>query len=130
MQDPRKTKELPFMVQYLFCNEPLEFINFIESVLDAKEVRERTMDEGKIVNAMYLIAGNLYEISIARGDFVQVIHSFHLYTPMLHEIVEKAQKYGCDIKQRPTSMDYGDEEAWFIDPFGNNWFTATPLDRI
>ena len=128
MVDPRKTRTLPFMIQYVFCNSPINFIKFIEDVFDAEELRERAVHDGKVANAMFEIAGSLYEISQARGDFGQVVHSFHYYCDNAEEIMEKARDYDCEIKSELTKQDYGDEEAWFIDPFGNNWFIAKPLE--
>ena len=115
------------MIQYLFLNKPGKLINFIEEVFDAKELRERTIDEGIIINALFDVAGNHYEISQARGEFKQTCHNFHLYVKDMEAILSKAELTGCDVKYKFQKMDYGDEESWFIDPFDNNWFVATPL---
>lgn len=125
MTDPRTVKSLPFMIQYIFSDSPFDFINFIEEVFDAEEVRERSVTDGMLLNAMYKIAGSLYEISQARGEFKQVTMSYHLYTSDMETILENAEAFGSEIKYRSEKMDYGDLESWFIDPFGNNWFLAT-----
>lgn len=128
MTDPRQNKKLPFMIQYLFLDKPNNFINFIEKVFEAEELRERAVNEGNVVNALFDIAGSQYEISQARGEFKQTTHNFHLYTANMANILEKAEAEGCQIKYKFEKMiDYGDEESWFVDPFDNNWFIATPL---
>ena len=76
MVDPREIKQLPFMIQYIFSDNPIEFINFIVKVFNAKELRERSVHENIVANALFDIGGNLFEISQARDQFTQVILSF------------------------------------------------------
>lgn len=130
MADPRINRPLPFVHPYIFSNNASEFVEFLKNVFSAKETRPTAYsDDGKIQNALLQIGQSLFEISSARGEFKPQTLSFHLYIENVEGIHAHALKFGCKEKNKPTKMDYGDLESWIIDPFENNWFLATYLER-
>lgn len=130
MPDPRINKPLPFVHPYIFSNNASEFVEFLKNVFSAEETRPTAYSEdGKIQNALLQIGQSLFEISSARGEFQQQTLAFHLYIQNVEEIHSLALEFGCKERNKPTTMDYGDLESWVIDPFGNNWFLATYLER-
>jgi PhnB protein len=50
----------------------------------------------------------------------------HLYVDDCDAVYERAVRAGAQTVEPPADKPYGERNAWVSDPFGNQWFIATP----
>jgi PhnB protein len=115
---------------YLAVHEPLELLDFVKKAVAAEQTMQATTGSGggihtevKIGDSMVMIGGG----ESWRGE--QKITSLHLYVEDVDAAYKRAIQAGGKSMYEPVNQDYGDREAGFWDPVGNEWYIATHLEK-
>lgn len=110
---------------YLFVDDPLKLIDFLQKAFDAKEIH-RTMhpSNGDISNSIIKIGTSCIMLSQARGQFQGMASALYLYVDDVDTIHKLAIKNGAEVVFEAADMDYGDRQSGIIDPCGNYWWIS------
>ncbi len=103
------------------------FIDFLKRAFDAEEVMRVNNPDGTIVHAQMRVQGSMVELADANDVFTPHPTSIWLFVKDVDEVYRKALAAGASSIHEPMNQDYGNREAVVKDPFGNNWYIATPL---
>tara|TARA_R110002073_G_scaffold139232_2_gene289245 strand:+ start:22093 stop:22506 length:414 start_codon:yes stop_codon:yes gene_type:complete len=115
---------------YLFVENPIELIQFLETAFYAKEInRSINPKSGEISNVILKIGSSCFMISQAQGKFLNMRTAFYLYVDDVDEIHKRAVKNGAKVEFEPADMDYMDRQSGIIDPSGNYWWISKRLEK-
>jgi len=103
-------------------------LDFLKEAFGATEFDTpyRTPD-GLIAHASVRIGNSLIEMGEHHGQWQPTKMQIHLYVDDCDASYERAVRAGAQTVEPPTDKPYGERNAWVSDPFGNQWFIATPL---
>ena len=114
------------MFPYVFVRNAEQFISFLKTAFDAKELG-RTVHGGQIANARIRIGTTTFMVSDA-GERIQPTQSaFYLYVENVDGAYWRAVQAGGTSASEPADQSYGDRTAAVKDAFGNTWYLATQL---
>jgi uncharacterized glyoxalase superfamily protein PhnB len=103
-------------------------IAFLENAFGAKPLEAPDKSpEGTIRHATLQIGDSLVELGEAHGEWQPMKMQIHLYVDDCDAAYERAVRAGALTVEPPADKPYGERNAWVSDPFGNQWFIATPL---
>src|SRR5690349_21101985 len=111
---------------YLIAARGEEMIDFAKDIFGAQELFRDIGSAGgyhcelRVGDSMLMLGGGAaYKGPSSPG-------SIHLKVDNVDEVYRRALEAGATSLHAPTDMDYGERGASFRDPFGNNWYPATP----
>ena len=111
---------------YLIAAHGEEMIDFVKNVFGAEELSRDIGSAGgyhcelRLGDSMLMLGGGAaYKGPSSPG-------SIHLKVDNVDEVYRRALEAGATSLHAPADMDYGERGAGFTDPFGNNWYPATP----
>lgn len=114
---------------YVLVDDAARFIDFLKQAFGAEEIARVPRDDGAIMHAEIKIAGSMLELADAPGgDARPTPIAIWLFVENVDETFIRAQKAGAVSIHPPQDQNYGNREASVRDPFGNNWYIATPLE--
>ena len=106
-----------------------QLLDFVKQAFGAKEFEEvHRFPDGKIAHATLQLGDSLIEMGEAHGQWQSMKMQIHLYVDDCDAVYERALRAGATSKEAPGDRPYGERNAWVSDPFGNQWFIATPKD--
>lgn len=114
---------------YLTLREVEALVTFAKGVFGAKERYRGRGDTGglhvelTVGDSMLMIGGgpNLEEPMIAM---------LHVYVEDVDTVYQRAIASGASVLMQPTVRSHGDRMAGVKDPFGNQWYIATPIANV
>lgn len=114
---------------YLTLREVEALVAFVKGVFGAKERYRGRGDTGglhvelTVGDSMLMIGGgpNLEEPMIAM---------LHVYVEDGDTVYQRAIASGASVLMQPTVRSHGDRMAGVKDPFGNQWYIATPIANV
>jgi len=104
---------------------PTNLSNFIEAVLDAKEILKVPTPDGSVMHAEYSINGGTIMFGQAGGEWKAFPCGMFVVTNEVDEVYERALSNGAVSIQEPGDKGYG-HAAGFQDAFGNQWWLNNP----
>ncbi len=113
---------------YLFVEDPLALIDYLEKSFDAEEINRVLRPEtGEIANVILKIGNSCIMLSQASGPFLNMRTSFYLYVKNVDEMYQRALDNGGTSVFEPADQDFGDRQGGIQDPSGNYWWISTRL---
>ena len=106
-----------------------QLIAFLERALGAAEDFRYTAPDGTIAYATIRIGDSLIEMGEAHGQFQPMPTTFFLYVEDVDSLYARAIQAGATPMSEPADQPHGDRVAGVVDPMGNVWYLATPIQR-
>jgi PhnB protein len=115
---------------YFIVKGAQKFIDLMEEIFEAKEIRRYDMPNGSIMHGEIQIDDSIIMLGDASDKFPPVQLVMHVYVPNVDETFEKAIKAGCEEIEKPKQReDDPDRRATFKDFAGNIWSVGTQLKQ-
>ena len=100
-------------------------IDFIKSTFGAIEL-SRFQPEALVFHAALRIGDSIVEMGEGPGEWKPKVAHIHLYVPDADAVFARALETGATVLYPIADMPYGERSGGVTDPFGNQWFIATP----
>lgn len=112
---------------YIIVNGASQFIGFLKNAFDGVERLRVPMPDGKLMHADVAVGNGIIETADANEQFPPAPADIHLYVNNADATFDRALAAGATSIYRPTD-DHPSGDRWgaLKDPFGNNWYIATP----
>ena len=111
---------------YIFCDNPLEFSEFLQTAFDAEEV-DRSM-RGDIIGNMTIQIGTArFMVSQADDRYSARPGAYYIYVESADSSMVRAIGAGARLEMEAMDMSYGDRQGGVVDPFGNLWWVSQRL---
>lgn len=112
---------------YIIVNEASQFIDFLKNAFDGVERLRVPMPDGKLMHAEVAVGSGIIETADANDRIPPAPTDIHLYVNDADVTFDRALAAGATSIYRPTDEHpSGDRWGALTDPFGNNWYIATP----
>ena len=116
---------------YLVIRGVGQLIKFLQQAFEAHEVHRKTRSDGTITHAQVRIGDSMVMMGEARGEFKFTPGMIYLYVSNADATYQRALKAGAVSLRKPVDEpSYGDRVGGVKDPTGNQWWIATPLERL
>ncbi len=113
---------------YFIVNGAQQFIELMQDIFAAKELRRYDNPDGTIMHAEIQIDDSVIMIGDSSEKYPPVPSVMHVYVPNVDEVVQKAINAGCEIIEHPKQSEGDpDRRATFKDFAGNMWSVGTQL---
>ena len=118
---------LTSITPYIVISKAAEFIEFLTAAFEAEERLRVPTPDGKIMHAEVRIGNGAVEIGDANEAYKSAPTDIHLYVDDADRTFDRALEAGATSIYRPTD-DHPSGDRWgaLRDPFGNDWYIATP----
>lgn len=118
---------LTSITPYIVISKAAEFIEFLTAAFGAAERLRVPTPDGKIMHAEVRIGNGAIEIGDANEEYPSAPTDIHLYVDDADRTFDRALEAGATSIYRPTD-DHPSGDRWgaLKDPFGNDWYIATP----
>lgn len=118
---------LTSITPYIVISKAAEFIEFLTAAFGAAERLRVPTPDGKIMHAEVRIGNGAIEIGDANEEYPSAPADIHLYVDDADRTFDRAVEAGATSIYRPTD-DHPSGDRWgaLKDPFGNDWYIATP----
>jgi uncharacterized glyoxalase superfamily protein PhnB len=110
---------------YISVERASELVEFVKQVFGATELFRGTGSAGGL-HAEVRIGDSMLMIGGAKGVH-EMPTALHTYVDQVDGVYQRALEAGATSIDMPSDKDYGERGASVKDPFGNNWYIATPL---
>ncbi len=115
---------------YFIVNGAQKFIELIQEIFDATELRRYEMPDGSIIHAEIQIDDSVIMIGESSEKYPPVPIVIHVYVPNVDTVFKKAIDAGCEIIEHPKVQEGDpDKRATFKDFSGNMWSIGTQLNK-
>jgi PhnB protein len=111
---------------FLYARDAAKYIDFLKQALGAEELMRAAGPDGTIKHALLKIGDSVIATSEA-SEQAPVRPMLYLYVPDCDALYDQALSAGATSIHPPTDHSYGDRGAGVTDPWGNQWYMATPL---
>ena len=113
---------------YFIVKEAQKFIDLLQHVFGAEELRKYKNSDGSIMHAEMKIDDSILMLGEASEKYPPIQQLVHLYVTDAKEIYDRALVAGCVSVEPPKTQD-GDSDirATFKDFAGNTWSVGTQL---
>ena len=108
---------------FIVTRDALKFIEFLEKVFGAKEVKEaHTLDsDGLLLHAELKIGNSILMVADTKADWPFTPSLLQIYVEEVEKTLKHAEELGARIVTQPTEF-YGDLFSRFVDPWHNLWW--------
>lgn len=111
---------------YFIIEDADRFVNLMQQIFDAQELRYYRLPDGSIMHAELLIDDSVIMLGNASEKYPPVPIVMHVYVPDVDTTWEKALAAGCEAVEAPKEReDDPDRRATFKDYGGNLWSIGT-----
>lgn len=100
-------------------------IDYIKSTFGAIEL-SRFAPEKLVLHAALRIGDSIVEMGEGPGEWKPKVAHIHLMVPDADAVFARAVQTGATVLYPVADMPYGERSGGVTDPFGNQWFIATP----
>lgn len=128
MNSPYKPAGYTSVSPYFIVEGAQRFIELMQQVFNAKELRRYNLPDGSIMHAELQLEDSVLMLGDASEKYPAVPMVLHVYVPDVEAIFEKAIAAGCKSVQPPKEQEGDpDRRATFMDFGGNMWSIGTQL---
>jgi PhnB protein len=111
---------------YFIVSGAQKFIELLQQVFDAKELRKYKRPDGSIMHAELLIDDSVIMLGDSSTEFPPVTIIMHVYVKNVDETFKQALNAGCEIVEQPKEREGDpDRRGTFKDFAGNVWSIGT-----
>jgi PhnB protein len=114
------------LMPYFHPHSAVAMIEFLARAFGAEELARHAGPDGRILHAQVRIGDSVLEMGEAHGPYQPMPHSLYVYVPDADAAYQRALEAGATSLLPPADQPYGDRMGGVLDPFGNEWFLATP----
>jgi PhnB protein len=114
---------------FLYAQGAARFIDFMKEAFGAEEILRADSPEGTVKHAMIKIGDSAIATGEVREGPSRLPAMLYLYVPDADAVYDRAIRAGATSIYPPTDQPYGDRNGGVTDPWGNQWYMATPLPR-
>ena len=112
---------------YIIVNGAAEFLEFLKKAFDGVERLRVPAPDGTLMHSEVAIGNGMIEAGDANEQVPPAPTDIHLYVHDAEGTFDRALAVGATSIFRPTDEHpSGDRWGALTDPFGNNWYIATP----
>ncbi|MHB8754167.1 MAG: VOC family protein [Candidatus Acidiferrales bacterium] len=111
---------------YVVVNGATKFIDFLTEAFGAVEKGRVPVPGGKIMHAEMKIGDSMIELSDGNDQYGPLPVTIHLTVPDAEAAYRGALKAGAISLYEPADQFWGEHEGGVRDPFGNEWYIASP----
>ncbi len=101
-------------------------IDFLKRAFDAQELDRTPAKDGTVMHATLRIGDSVIEMGEAHGQWQPMPAHIHLYVADADSVYRQASDAGATSIFPVVDQPYGERSGGVTDPFGNQWFIATP----
>jgi len=98
-----------------------DMVRFLEKAFGAVHV------SGSMEHAEIRLGETMIELSEAHGQWGPTRGAFHLFVSDCDAVYAEALRAGAKSLWAPEDKPYGERSAGVTDPWGNQWYIATPI---
>ena len=120
---------LQSVTTWIHTSSAAGFIDFLVEALDAEVIDRHDSPEGLVMHAKVQIGNSIVHTSAAHRWWQPVPTMMLMYVPDTDAVYERAVAAGAKSVLPPTDQPYGDRQGGVEDPFGNQWYPSTPIQR-
>jgi uncharacterized glyoxalase superfamily protein PhnB len=102
-------------------------IEFLKQAFGAEEISRTESQPGVIVHAELRLGDAVLELGEAHGRWGPISMMLHLLVDDVDACYRRALAGGAASVREPADQPYGGRDAGVADPFGNQWWMASPL---
>ena len=113
------------IMPYIIVQDADKFIDFLQTVFDAKIKFRMDTNDGSVMHAELAIGEGVVMVSEASATFGKNTAGLFVYVADTKQVYDLAIENGATSIMEPRKADYADLTAGFLDPFGNTWWPAT-----
>ena len=111
---------------YMVVERAANFVEFLKSAFEAKEVGRTTGPSGEIRNSRIRIGTSTFMVTEAKAEGLKATTGYYyLYVEDADASMKKAVASGATKMFDPMDMPYGDRQGGVTDPEGNVWWIST-----
>jgi len=112
---------------YIIVDRAADFLEFLKNAFDGAERLRVPAPDGTLMHAEVAIGNGMIEAGDANAQIPPAPTDIHLYVNNADAAFDRALAAGATSIYRPTDEHpSGDRWGALKDPFGNNWYIATP----
>ena len=115
---------------YLVAENASELLQFIKTVFDGKERMIMPGPDGIIMHGEVAIGESVIMLADPCAEVSPKTAMLHVYVSDVDATYENALNAGAVSEREPKDQFYGDRSAGVVDPFGNTWYMATPVEEV
>lgn len=116
---------------YVIVNGASQFIDFLKEAFDGVERLRVPAPDGSLMHSEVAIGNGMIEAGDANAQIPPKPTDIHLYVSDADATFDRALAAGATSIYRPTDEHpSGDRWGALKDPFGNNWYIATPKSWV
>jgi PhnB protein len=121
---------------YLYYKDSDAALEFITSVLGAKEKFKMAGEDGKIAHAEVEFDGGVVMLGTPSPDYKSPSElggrtaGIYVYIDDVDRHFERIKEAGAKITEEPTDKFYGDRSYGCEDPEGHQWWFATHVKEV
>ena len=113
---------------YFIVNGAQRFIDLMNQIFSAKELRRYDMPDGTIMHAEIQVDDSVIMVGDSSDKYPPVPMVMHVYVADADKTFEKAIEAGCEIIEKPKQqVNDPDRRGTFKDFAGNMWSVGTQL---
>ena len=112
---------------YLLVDDMNRFVDFVNTVFDAKELGRTVRPDGRVANCRLRIGTTSFMVSEAGEGFKPMPVMHYIYVEDADATFARAMAHGAKKVMDPADMPYQDRQGGVIDPCGNYWWISTRL---
>ena len=114
---------------YLIVDGAARTIDFLTSVLGAKEIRRFTDDKGGVRHAEVRIDDTVIMVADGVEGWPPMPSHVHVYVPDVDATYQRALAAGAESVQAPVKKDDADKRGEVKDAGGTTWWIATKVEQ-
>jgi PhnB protein len=113
---------------FIYTQDAAKFIDFTKQAFGGEELMRVDLPEGKVKHAVIRLGDSVIATGDLREASVPSLPTMlYLYVPDVDAVYDQAIRAGAQSIHPPTDQPYGDRNGGVTDPWGNQWYIATPL---
>lgn len=112
---------------YLVVSGVSNLIDFMKSAFGATERMRNLRPDGSVGHAEVEIGDSVVMMGEPQDGSSAMPGMIHLYVADADATYQQAMRAGASSLREPADQPYGDRMAGVKDPFGNQWWIATPV---
>jgi uncharacterized glyoxalase superfamily protein PhnB len=123
-----KPEDYSTVSPYLIVNGATRTIEFLEKVFNAKNLREISSPDGKIIHAEMLIDDTVVMLTDGAEGWPAIPAHVHVYVSDVDETYKRALEIGASSVQPPLKKGDENKRGAVKDSGGTTWWIATKVE--
>ena len=115
---------------YLVAKDAPKLLEFMKTVFGAEERMMLHGPDKMIMHGEVTIGDSVIMLAEACEQSGPKTAMLCIYVPDVDAAYQQALDAGATSEREPADQFYGDRSAGVIDPFGNQWYMATPVEDV